>query len=400
VKRRAARGLKISYVYFHDTRFVPIHAYEIVCEMARRGWEVHVYTSMRDKEARRNVAKAGAKVHNILTIRARFISELLFMAVLLPYLFIQTFLGRPDIFYSRQSATSFMVALIGRFFGKRCVVEVNDIILDKLQFSKTSTLKSLWIRLYHYATFHVADLLLPVTEQIGSWMKEVYRLAPGKVAVVPNGVNPCRFSPKPYQEARRRYRIPLESRVVLSLGSLFPWVGMETLVAAAPQVLAVRPDTVFAIGSGEEPYLSRIKEAVSQANLTDVFLFYGFIPWDDASWFISTADICVAPFNFKSTRSGISSLRVFSYLACARPVIGSDIPGLGDLLEKQGMGRSFPMGDHNSLAMLLIDLLSSRATLKDMGEKGRKFVIDNHSWEGIVSALEARLQTCMARKKW
>lgn len=393
------RNLKIYYIYFHDTRFVPIHAYELVREMARRGWKVHVFTSIRDTEAKTKISKIGVRLHNIWTIRVRFVAELLFMAALLPWLSIQSLLGRPHILYARHSATSFLVTFISTVFGIPCALEINDILKDKLQFSETSRLKSLWIRLYHYATFHTADLLLPVTKQIGAWIKEAYRLAPGKVAVVPNGVNPHRFSPKPYQEAKRRYHIPLDSRVVLSLGSLFPWVGMETLVAAAPQVLAVYPDAIFAIGSGEEPYLSRIKEAVNRAHLTDAFLFFGFIPWDDASWFISAADICVAPFIFKSTRSGISSLRVFSYLACARPVIGSDIPGLGDLLEKEGIGRSFPMGDHSSLARVLIDLLNNRETLKEMGGRGRDFVVQNNAWEIIVDKLADSFHGFMKAKE-
>jgi len=392
-------NLKIYYIYFHDTRFVPIHAYELVREMARRGWKVHVFTSIGDTEAKTKISKIGVRLHNIWTIRVRFVSELLFMAALLPWLSIQSLIGRPSILYTRHSATSFLVAFISRLFGIPCALEINDILKDKLQFSDISRLKSLWIRLYHYATFHMADLLLPVTKQIGSWIKEAYRLDPAKVAVVPNGVNPYRFSPKPNQEARWRYRIPLDSKVVLSLGSLFPWVGMETLVAAAPRVLAVYPDAIFAIGSGEEPYLSRIREAVSQADLIDSFLFFGFIPWDEASWFISAADICVAPFLFKTTRSGISSLRVFSYLACARPVIGSDIPGLGDLLEKERMGRSFPMGDHDSLAREIIDLLNDRETLKEMGERGRDFVVRHHAWKIIVDRLEAAFQGLIVAKE-
>jgi len=395
----SVRNLKIYYLYFHDTRFVPIHTYEIVREMARRGWEVHVYTSLRDREAKKKISKIGVRLHNIWTIRVRFVSELLFMAALLPWLSIRSLLGRPHIFYTRHSATSLLVTFIGRLFGIPCALEINDILKDKLQFSDISRLKPLWIRLYQYATFHTADLLLPVTEQIGAWIKEAYRLDPAKVKVIPNGVNPHRFSPKPCQEARWRYRIPIDSRVILSLGSLFPWVGMETLVAAAPQVLAVYPDAIFAIGSGEEPYLSTIKKTVNQADLMDAFLFFGFIPWDDASWFISAANICVAPFIFKSTRSGISSLRVFSYLACARPVIGSDIPGLGDMLEKERIGRSFPMGDHDSLARVLIDLLNNRETLKEMGERGRDFVVSHHAWEIIVDKLADSFQGFMKAKE-
>ncbi len=399
MKHKSDRNMKIFYVYFHDTKFVPIHTYEIVREMINRGWKVHLFTSLKDINSMESLLEIGANLHNIKTIKMRFLVEFYFMALLIPQLSIQSLIQKPHIFYSRHSATSCLVALIGRFFGIPCALEVNDILPDKLRFSETSRLKSLWVSVYHYAAFHAADLLLPVTEQIGSWMKETYRLSPRKVAIVPNGVNTQRFSPKPYQEARRRYRMPLDSKVILSLGSLFPWVGMETLLSAAPRVLSVYPNTLFAIGSGEEPYLSTIKKAVIQADLMDVFLFPGFIPWNEASWFISTADICVAPFVFKDTRSGISSLRVFAYLACARPVIGSDIPGLGDLLEKEGMGRSFEMGDHDSLSMALIELLSNKETLKEMGERGLDFVSRHHAWEIIVDRLEEVFQGFTAVKK-
>lgn len=392
-------SLKIYYVYFHDTRFVPIHVSEIVSEMASRGHEVHVYTCIRDRGARKKISAVKTKLHNLWTFRVRFISEFIFMTILCPYLLIQTFFGRPDILYTRHSASSLIVALIARVFHKPCIIEINDIVLDKLQFSKISTLKTRWIQLYHYCNYHLVDLLLPVTEQIASWIRQKYQLDSRKVAVIPNGVNPHRFSPKPYLEAKKRYRIPQESRVVLSLGSLFPWVGIETLIAAAPKMLEIYPDVLFVIGSGEEPYLSHLKKAVNQAKLRDNFWFFGFIPWDDASWFISASDICVAPFIFKNTRSGISSLRVFSYLACGKPVIGSDIPGLGDMLEREAIGVSFPMGDHNGLAKAIIDLLNNEAQLREMGERGRDFIIKNHAWEIIVDKLEAAFQGLIGARK-
>lgn len=393
------RDLKIFYVYFHDTSFVPIHVSEIINEIQRRGREVHVFVCIKDWSTRSKLSARGIYVHNVWTIKAPFISELVFMALLLPYLLVQTVIERPDIFYTRHSATSLTVALIARLFRRPCLMEINDIVLDKLHFSRISRIKTGWIQLYHYVSYHLADLLVPVTEQIALWARDKYAINPEKVVVIPNGVNPRRFTPKPYLEARTRYHIPLGSRVVLSLGSLFPWAGIETLIASAPMVLEIYPETLFVIGSGEEPYLSQLRKAVNQSKLRDRFWFFGFIPWDDASWFIGTSDICVAPFMFRRTRSGISSLRVFSYLACGKPVIGSDIPGLGDLLEEERIGLSFPMGDHQALARAIIDLLSNEEQAKEMGERGRDFVIRNHAWEIIVDKLEATFQELIGAKK-
>ena len=382
--------LKIYYVYFHDTHFVPIHVSEIIDEMQRQGFEVHVFTCIKGNAAKKIISTAGIRIHNLWTIRTRFISEFVFMAGLFFYLLIRSLFWRPDIFYTRHSTSSFAVTLIARLFRVPCAIEVNDIVLDKLRFSEISIIKAQWVRFYHYVNYRLADLLLPVTGQIAAWIKKKYHLSNDKLLVIPNGVNLNRFSPKPYQEAKNRYRIPAKFRVVLSLGSLFPWVGIETLLTAAPSILKIYPDTLFVIGSGEEPYLSNLKKAASQAGLKDRFWFFGFIPWDEASWFISTADICIAPFIFKNTRSGISSLRVFSYLACARPVVGSDIPGLGDLLEKERIGVSFPMENPEALTNAVVELLKDNEQAKKMGERGREFVARNHSWERIVEKLRYR----------
>lgn len=393
------RGLRVYYIFFHDVHFVPIHASEIIFEMKRRDAQVHVFTSIKEEAEKGKLLVKGIRLHNLPTIETRFVSELLFMAFLYPYLFLQTLIGRPDIFYSRHSACSFVATLIARLCKIPCWLEINDIVQDRLKFSNLPSLKLKWIQLYHYATYHLADLLLPVTEKIALFIKQNYRVNRAKVVVVTNAVNVHRFSPKPCVEARKRYRIPLESKVVLSLGSLFPWAGIEVLIAAAPEILKKFPNTLFVVGSGEEPYVSKLKETVHQSGLNDCFLFFGFIPWDEASWFISTADICVAPYILKTTQAGLSSLRVFSYLACGKPVIGSDIPGLGDMLEKAGIGLSFTMGDHEALAKAIIALLNDGDRSRDMGEKGRDFVVNNYSWEIIVDKLEATFQELIGAKE-
>jgi glycosyltransferase involved in cell wall biosynthesis len=383
------RGLRVYYIFFHDVHFVPIHASEIILEMKSRGAQVHVFTSIKEEAEKGKLLAKGIRLHNLWTIETRFVSELLFMALLYPYLFVRTLIRRPDIFYTRHSACSFVATLIAKVFKIPCLLEINDIVQDRLKFSNIPSLKLRWVQLYHYINYHLADLLLPVTEQIGQFIEDNYSMKWAKLVVITNAVNIHRFSPKPCIEARRRYHIPLESEVVLSLGSLFPWAGIDVLIAAAPKILERFPNTLFIVGSGEEPYVSKLKKAVHQSGLNDNFLFFGFIPWDEASWFISTADICVAPYILKTTQAGLSSLRVFSYLACGKPVIGSDIPGLGDMLQREGIGFSFRMGDHEALAGVVITVLDDRDRLQHMGEKGRDFVVNNYSWEIIVDKLEA-----------
>jgi len=379
--------LTIFYIYFHDVDFVPIHVDEVICELARRGHRVHLFTSIRNAADNLRLRRANICLHNVRTLRARFISELLFMVFLLPLVCWWVLRCRPHIIYCRHGASNLVALLAARLFQTPCFFEVNDIVVDKLQFTKASWVKKAWTEFYHAFSLRYADGILAVTSQIAEWLRERYAIDPAKIMTVPNGVNIARFQPRSMESSRERYGLPRDCRVILSLGSLFPWAGMEILVQAAAKVLAAHPNCVFAVGSAEQPYLGELQQMVRSAGLDKYFRFFGFIPWEDASHFISTADLCVAPFVLKDTRSGIASLRVLAYLACGKPVVGSDICGLGDWLERESVGFSSPMGCSASMARVLVTALNDGKLLRQMGQRGRVLTVSGYSWQSIVDRL-------------
>lgn len=379
--------LTIFYIYFHDVDFMPIHVDEVICELARRGHRLHLFTSIRNTADNLRLRQANICLHNVRTLRARFVSELLFMVFLLPLVCRWILRCRPHIIYCRHGASSLVALLAARLFQTPCFFEVNDIVVHKLQFAKASWAKKAWTDFYHAFSLPYADGIFAVTSQIAKWLRERYALDHAEIVTLSNGVNIARFQPRSMQPSRERYGLPQDCRVILSLGSLFPWAGMETLVQAAAKVLADHPNCVFAVGSAEQPYLGQFQQLVRSAGLGKYFRFFGFIPWEDASYFISTADLCVAPFVFKDTSSGISSLRVLAYLACGKPVVGSDICGLGDWLERESIGFSFPMGCGQSMARVLVAALNNRMLLQQMGQRGRALTVSCHSWQKIVDRL-------------
>jgi glycosyltransferase involved in cell wall biosynthesis len=208
------------------------------------------------------------------------------------------------------------------------------------------------------------------------------------IVTIPNGVNPVRFCSNDMQRCRRKYNLSKSSLIVGYLGSLYNWAGIEYLIEAGKNIISSFPNVLFVIGGGEEPYLSLLIKKVQSQRLDDYFKFFGSIKWDDASDFINTFDIAVAPVFFNNLDSGISSQKVFAYLSCGKPVIGSDIPGLGDMLEKEGVGISFPMGDSIALSRAIIRLFRDDDIISSMGKKARKLVLNSYSWEIIVNRLE------------
>jgi glycosyltransferase involved in cell wall biosynthesis len=382
---------RIFYAYFHDTDFVPIHVAEVVNAMVAQGIEVDLFAYCNVKQTVAAALQTGRlHVHQIWAPRVRFVADLIFIKMLFPVLLWQVLRHRPAALYVRHGGVSIAVAMVARLTGLPCLIEINDIPFDKLV--GASGLKMVWVRLYHRLALPRARWLLPVTTQIADWLKATYRIKQNRICVIPNGVNTQRFVPQDRDAARRKYAIAPDARVLVCLGSLFPWAGIETLIDATPTILAAHPDLFIAIGSGEEPYLGRIKSLVHEKDLESRFGFFGFIPWEEASYFISTSDLCMAPFILRNTRSGLCSLRVLSYLACSRAVVGSNIPGLGDMLEQERIGASCAMGDAKQLAQKVNKLLNDPQELKQMGLRGRDYVVRRHGWESIVSQITACIE--------
>jgi glycosyltransferase involved in cell wall biosynthesis len=247
-----------------------------------------------------------------------------------------------------------------------------------------SILKRCWVRFYERFAFPWADLLLPVTDGIARWLVEEHATPVGAIRTVPNGVSLERFRPADRTACRVRFGLPPEAKIVGYLGSLFPWAGLDTLIDAAPEIVHHMPEALFVIGGGDEPCYSQWVERTRSAGLARHFRFFGAVDWGDASDLINSFDLCVAPALFKNTASGISSQKVLSYLACGKPVVGSDLCGLGDMLESNGVGMSFAMGDPRALASAVLRCLSDPLHLQRMQQSARQLVEQRYSWRETV----------------
>ena len=73
-------------------------------------------------------------------------------------------------------------------------------------------------------------------------------------------------------------------------------------------------------------------------------------------------------------------------LACAVPVVASDIPGYRAVLEGDA-GVLVPPGDHDALSEAVIDVLGDEEARVRRGSAARALVQDRYAWEGISRRL-------------
>ena len=80
---------------------------------------------------------------------------------------------------------------------------------------------------------------------------------------------------------------------------------------------------------------------------------------------------------------------VLEAMACALPVIASDIPPHRHLVEHQVTGYLVNLDRPESLIDQLTELATDRRRGRVMGEAGRQLVLAGHSWTAVANSYMA-----------
>ena len=319
-----------------------------------------------------------------------FMSSLL----LLPYWCLKE---SPDIVYDRFSLTTLATLWITRLLGIPLVVEVNGIVSDELALSHSANWRLRLQELVEGWVFRASDHLITVTEGIRQWAGSDHSVPLEKIETILNGTNTRKFKPFEKGLARQELGLDPDRPIVGYLGSLYPWCGLEHLIDASPMIVEEISDALFLIGGGQAEMKWELERRVKHLGMEQHFVFQGEVPWDRAALFISAFDVAVAPAQF-TKRTGISPLKLYAYLACERPVVGTDLQGLGNILEEKKVGKSFPVGMKEELAEAVVLLLQDREMATKMGKRGRELVLKSHTWERVVEKTLDLLNRCVNSK--
>ena len=101
-------------------------------------------------------------------------------------------------------------------------------------------------------------------------------------------------------------------------------------------------------------------------------------------------DVVAAPFT--ADRGETSPFKVLDAMACARPVVASDLDSLRWLGKQADALTLVPPDDPAALAEALSALAADPARRADLGARGRQYVCAHHSWDRLAAALAPALE--------
>ena len=363
------------------------HLLEVAENLQRLGYRIHLIVP----DLGRYPGKTSISIHYVPTLRVKFLWILIWQILLFFFLLLRCLRNRPNILYIRSGAFLVVPAFIADLLNIHRVYEVNSSITEELKLKNRPRFLISLVHFFEKHTYRKAALVIVVTNKLKKTLSREFNLKQDRIFVIPNGVNTSLYKPEDMVRVRSRLGLKSPGPYIIYVGTFAPWQGLQHIVSCASKIRQQFPDIRFLIiGDGMEREI--IHRSIRTLEIEDLFVFTGWIQYEIVPSYINAADVCVAPFDKKLNQyTGKSPLKVFAYWACAKPVVATDIPEIGDLVKNVGAGVVVPPNDVQQLTSAILSLLENPALASQMGKKGREIVEKEYSWTSITEEINTLL---------
>jgi glycosyltransferase involved in cell wall biosynthesis len=221
-----------------------------------------------------------------------------------------------------------------------------------------------------------AQSLIVMADEGKRILADVYKADLAKIAVIPHGIPDRNFAPS----APMKARFGLGGHdVILTFGLLSPGKGIETMIAAMPEIVSQVPDALYVVLGATHPHLiaqegeayrERLHaqaEALGVAN--HVRFVDAFVETEELLDYIEAADVYVTPYlNPAQITSGTLSYAV----GLGKPVVSTPYVHARELLAG-GHGRLVDFGDSAGFAAAIVGLLAHPDAMSSL--RGRTYAL-------------------------
>jgi glycosyltransferase involved in cell wall biosynthesis len=194
-----------------------------------------------------------------------------------------------------------------------------------------------------------------------------------KIEVVPFGVDTSIFQPIGSDLADKK---TITIGVIKSLEKKY---GIEYLIKAFDEALKLNQDKdlrLLIVGDGSKR--SEYEALCRELKVDDKVTFTGKVKHTDILKYHQQIDIFVSLSVLDSESFGVSLVEA---MACAKPVIASDVAGFREVLDNGKCGVLVPRNTYAEAAKAITSYIQDSAMAKAMGAKARQRVLDHYDWK-------------------
>lgn len=246
---------------------------------------------------------------------------------------------RYDFIHASEEA-ALIGAALKAVFGARLAVDMDDVLSDRLHRSGFLRLGPALavVRFLERWALSRADVILTNSEDTTAYARLHGRAAEVRFY---DHLPPLAGGPMSGDDKRAVRRAEgWEGReVLLYVGNLEPYQGLELLVDALPEIRRLRPAALCVVVGGRPEQVELLRRRASALGVGDCLLTPGPRPFEASFRLMCAADALVSPI----VESKAVPMKLYSYLAAGVPIVATDLPNHAELLDRRGL--SAPRAD-------------------------------------------------------
>ena len=170
-------------------------------------------------------------------------------------------------------------------------------------------------------------------------------------------------------------------RILLYVGRFVPLKNLPMLIDAFAIVRRSQPDCVLVL-VGEGALEGQVREQIGRLGLGECVVLLGHQPQSRLPALYAASDLVLLSSSFDNSPNCILEAN-----ACERAVVATRVGGVPRYVTEGENGLLAESGDANGFAEAIVTLLGQPDRAREMGQAGRRRVLERHSWRKSAETL-------------
>ncbi len=275
-----------------------------------------------------------------------------------------------------------LLMLYYRLLGKKIVFTGHNVNAGKRDFND-SFLNRLSLKIQ----YGLSDHIFVHTGQMKREFETEFSVSPGKVTVIPFGINnTVPNTALTSVEAKRELGLSHQDRVLLFFGNIARYKGLEYLVTAFIELAKTdKRYRLLIVGKpkGDENYWKQIEQTILSSRLRDrIIEKIEYVPDEATELYFKAADVLVLPYT-RIFQSGV----LFLGYSFGLPAVAADVGSLREEIIEGDTGLVFKSQDSADLATKIDTYFDSALfhNLENQRTKIKEYANERYSWEKVAA---------------
>lgn len=364
-------------------------AFELSKELVKRGNRVTILTTDLFKLNERYPIKNPEYIDGVEIIRYKYISNILAWRY-------KIFISPGMIKYLKNHVNEYDLVHLQDLISPQAIFTSKYCKKNQVNYVLTSHGSIYWLLQnspvnHLYYKFFASKIIKNASKCIAYTpyeLKQYLKLGVSEdaIKVVPPGINFSSFEELPEKgQFKNKNGIEKNQKIILYLGRIHKIKGIGLLLKSFSKVLNCYNNVNLIIVGPDDGYLPNMLNLADNLKITNKVIFTGPLYEMDKLEVYVDADIFVLPSKYESFGNVI-----LEAMACGTPVIITEKSVIADLLLDKVIVVKH---DEFSLTTEILRLLNDESLSLKLGDKGKKFVGEEFSWNNIVKKVEKLYRT-------